>query len=138
MKPTTKKNPHAVAMGRLGGLAKVPKGTALMETERQREIDALRQQLDRTHAALESTQALAIDRYAAIQAHDAQMQQLRAGHDAATEALRARIIDPQMLQQLRSTLDDAQAALHHDPLGAGEACPFFWFFTQLRGRPRGS
>ncbi len=78
---------------------------------RQREIDALRQQLDRTHAALESTQALAIDRYAAIQAHDAQMQQLRAGHDAATEALRARIIDPQMLQQLRSTLDDAQAAL---------------------------
>jgi hypothetical protein len=33
-----KKNPHAVALGRRGGLKKVPKGFAAMTPERRREI----------------------------------------------------------------------------------------------------
>jgi hypothetical protein len=33
-----KKNPAAVALGRLGGAAKVPKGTAKLSKEKRREI----------------------------------------------------------------------------------------------------
>lgn len=35
-----KKNPAAVALGRLGGLKKVPKGLATMTEERRKEIAA--------------------------------------------------------------------------------------------------
>lgn len=33
-----KKNPAAVALGRLGGAAKVPKGTSMMSEDKRREV----------------------------------------------------------------------------------------------------
>jgi len=36
-----KKNPHAVALGKLGGLVKAPKGLARMDPDKQRKIAAM-------------------------------------------------------------------------------------------------
>ena len=67
---------------------------------RYQEIEGARQRLAQTQAALDEAQALAIERSTVIRAHAEQVQRMTARHNSEIDALRAHLIDPQVVEQM--------------------------------------
>jgi 2-polyprenyl-3-methyl-5-hydroxy-6-metoxy-1,4-benzoquinol methylase len=89
---------------------------------RQHEIDGLRSRLEHTHATHLASQELAHLRHQEIEELRRRLTQTQAAPDEAqtrgivarnaeVDALQARLVDPQILEQLHHTLDNAQDAL---------------------------